>query len=391
MRCGWLLTDRDGKAVFGGSLGRRAAEQSLQRLAEIIDLTVEERLDGLVDLAHELWGLLWQSVARTDRHLAVLEVTGLGSVVQADLADVGFVREVGGVCGVAVVCCLCVVCGRGADGPDEQGRGDDSRDQVFHCHCESLWERRGDKGGTPRSRIQQLEGLFGPIKPSWPPVFRDSTERPCAPCRPTPPRESTPVRGRGRPDTNAAARRLVVAPRRRGAVRMISAGVLVRRVRKVTITDVEPDNNPREIHEKRRPVSDALGTEHVAVNHFRLKPGEEFSPGLHAHRDQEEVFYLQSGTATFVCGADRETVAVEAGEMIRFAPGEFQTGQVPEDADEEVIALAIGAPGPQHNWGEELESLVYCRTCEAERPHASRPTGDGFALTCKECGTRFTF
>lgn len=171
---------------------------------------------------------------------------------------------------------------------------------------------------------------------------------------------------------------------------MINAGVLVGRVRKVTITDVEPDNNPREIHEERRPVSDALGAEHVAVNYFRLDPGEEFSPGLHAHRDQEEVFYIQSGTATFVCGADRETVTVDAGEMIRFAPGEFQTGQVPEDAEEEVIALAIGAPGPRHNWGEDLESLVYCRTCEAERPHESRPTGDGFALTYKECGTRFT-
>jgi quercetin dioxygenase-like cupin family protein len=159
---------------------------------------------------------------------------------------------------------------------------------------------------------------------------------------------------------------------------------------KVAIDAVDPDNNPRGIHDVRRPVSDALGTDHVAMNYFRLDPGASFSPGLHRHHDQEEVFVVLEGTAEFTVGADRETVTVEAGGVIRFEPGEFQTGSVPGDADGGVLSLAIGAPGTRHNWGPDLESLVYCRACAAEHPHESRPTGDGFRLTCTECGNEFT-
>jgi len=161
-------------------------------------------------------------------------------------------------------------------------------------------------------------------------------------------------------------------------------------MKRVRIGDVPEDPNPRDIHDIRRPVSDALGTEHVAINYFELDPGESFSPGLHAHHDQEEVFYVVSGTATFVVGPGREAVTVEGGELIRFAPGEFQTGGVPEEADEPVVSLAIGAPGTRHNWGGDLESWVYCRNCEEEHPHETRPTGDGFALTCVACGAAFT-
>jgi len=64
-----------------------------------------------------------------------------------------------------------------------------------------------------------------------------------------------------------------------------------------------------------------LGTEHVAMNYFELAPGDAFAGGVHAHGDQEEVFYVLSGTATFEVGPERERVDVEAGELIRFAPG----------------------------------------------------------------------
>lgn len=161
-------------------------------------------------------------------------------------------------------------------------------------------------------------------------------------------------------------------------------------MQKVAIEAVAPDNNPRDIHDERRPISAALDTEGVAMNYFRLAPGESFSPGLHRHHDQEEVFVVLEGTAEFTVGPERATVTVGGGEAIRFDPGEFQTGSVPEDADEPVGSLAIGAPGPRHNWGGELESLVYCRDCEAELPHESRPTGDGFTLTCTECDSEFT-
>lgn len=160
---------------------------------------------------------------------------------------------------------------------------------------------------------------------------------------------------------------------------------------KTVIDEVPSEPNLRDIHEIRRPVSDALGTENVAMNFFELTPGELFSPGLHAHHDQEEIFYVVAGRAEFTVGRERETVTVEEGEMIRFAPGEFQTGYVPESADEHVAALAIGAPGTRHSWGEDLVSLVYCRECEAEHPHESRPADDrtGFELTCTVCKNEF--
>ena len=156
---------------------------------------------------------------------------------------------------------------------------------------------------------------------------------------------------------------------------------------KVTIDEVKVEVNPLEVHDVRRPVSRALDTEHFAMNYFELAPGDSFSGGLHTHHDQEEVFYVESGTAEFAVGPDRETVTVDAGEVIRFPPGEFQTGYVPEDADEEVVGWALGAPGASHDW-EELESMVYCEECGGEQGHATALTREGrFEFTCIECGT----
>ena len=65
-------------------------------------------------------------------------------------------------------------------------------------------------------------------------------------------------------------------------------------MRKVAIDEVDIELSPLGVHSVRRPVSDALGTEHFAMNYFELEPGESFSGGLHTHHDQEEVFYVQS-------------------------------------------------------------------------------------------------
>ncbi len=158
----------------------------------------------------------------------------------------------------------------------------------------------------------------------------------------------------------------------------------------VAIEEVDDQPNPLQVHEVRKPVTAALGAEHVAMNYFELAPGDSFSGGLHRHHDQEEIFYVESGTAEFEVGRERETVTVAAGELIRFAPGEFQTGYNPDDADEDVVGWAIGAPGSRHDW-DDLESLVYCRECEADRAHATTLTDEGrFRLSCTECGTQFT-
>jgi len=160
-------------------------------------------------------------------------------------------------------------------------------------------------------------------------------------------------------------------------------------MKKVAIDEVDTQPNPLDVHEIRRPVTQALGAEHVAMNYFELAPGESFSGGLHTHHDQEELFYVESGTAEFEVGRERETVTVDAGEVIRFAPGEFQVGSNPQDAEEDVVGWAIGAPGPRHDW-DELESVVYCRECDAERGHETRINSDGrFEFTCTECGNEF--
>ncbi len=166
-------------------------------------------------------------------------------------------------------------------------------------------------------------------------------------------------------------------------------------MRKVTIDEVDNEISPLGVHSVRRPVSRVLGCEHVAMNYFELQPGESFSGGLHTHRDQEEVFYVQSGEATFefadVPDTDAvDTVTVGAGEVVRFGPGEFQEGFNAADRDEPVVGFAIGAPGPVHDW-DAIESVVFCRECDAETAHGLDLTDDGrFEFTCLDCDASWT-
>ena len=157
---------------------------------------------------------------------------------------------------------------------------------------------------------------------------------------------------------------------------------------KVSIDEVDIVNNPLGVHSVRKPVSRELGTEDFAMNYFELEPGESFSGGLHAHYDQEEVFYIEEGTATFEVGREREETTVEAGGIIRFDRGEFQVGK--NDADDRVVGFALGAPKARHDFSE-MESLVECRECGTERAHELELTEQAqFRLTCTECGNEFT-
>ena len=75
--------------------------------------------------------------------------------------------------------------------------------------------------------------------------------------------------------------------------------------------------------------------------------------------------------------------------MIRFAPGEFQHGYNDSDADEPVVGFAFGAPAARHDW-DQIESLLYCRECDAEVGHGLELTEDGnFRMTCTDCGNSF--
>lgn len=167
-------------------------------------------------------------------------------------------------------------------------------------------------------------------------------------------------------------------------------------MRKVAIEDVDNVPSPLGVHSVRRPVSDALGTEHFAMNHLELEPGESFSGGLHAHHDQEEVFFIRSGTATFELTDEpdsetTETVTVDAGEVIRIPSGTFQEGYNDADNDEPVVGLALGAPSSRHDW-ESIESVIHCAECGEETAQTMALTDEGsFEFTCTECDATMTF
>lgn len=157
---------------------------------------------------------------------------------------------------------------------------------------------------------------------------------------------------------------------------------------RVGIEAVDHVPHPAGVNTVRRPVSDALGATDCTVVYYELEPGDAFSGGLHRHGDQEELFYVLEGTATFDVreSADDEerTVTVEPGEAIRFERGEFQHGY--NDTDERVVALAVAAPKSRHDW-EQIEWLAQCRDCDEEVVYAIRRDDDGnIVATCPQCG-----
>lgn len=135
------------------------------------------------------------------------------------------------------------------------------------------------------------------------------------------------------------------------------------------------------------PLTDALGLANVAVNYYELEPGDSFAYGYHAHEDQEEVFYVESGAVTFrTANGD---IDVGPDELVRFAPGEYQRGV--NRGDERVVALALGAPQD----AGATEIIRDCDVCDGEMPQELELTDDQDAILarCTECGEvtgRFT-
>jgi uncharacterized cupin superfamily protein len=131
----------------------------------------------------------------------------------------------------------------------------------------------------------------------------------------------------------------------------------------------------------RRAVDDALGTTEMAIKYYELDPGEAFSGGYHTHENQEEVFVILEGEATWDTEAGEAALTVGEGEAIRFAPGEFQHGYA---TDEAVRALALGAPPGM----EETVTVFTCPACgeEAEHDVDLDPGARTTTTTCRACG-----
>ena len=153
-------------------------------------------------------------------------------------------------------------------------------------------------------------------------------------------------------------------------------------MQRVDIDDVE-SRSMGESDVDRRGLSDPLGTTDFAINYYSLDPGEAFAGGLHTHLDQEEVFYVVEGTATFEtkdeATAETETVEVGPDEAVRFARGEFQQGR--NETDERVVALALGAPDES----TDVRVPEACRECDSDVLSVV-VTDEGMLLKCPDCG-----
>lgn len=145
----------------------------------------------------------------------------------------------------------------------------------------------------------------------------------------------------------------------------------------VTIDDVAEQGRSADV---RAGLTEPLSLADAAINYYELSPGDGFSGGLHTHTDQEEIFLVLEGTATFETAEG--TLDVGAGEAVRFDPGEYQTGE--NRGEGRVRGIAIGAPREQG----ETRSAVECRECGAEY-HVVRWEGDQLHLDCPECGNSF--
>lgn len=146
---------------------------------------------------------------------------------------------------------------------------------------------------------------------------------------------------------------------------------------KVRIENVENDVQPAAVM---RQLTDPLRTTDLAINYYELEPGDSFAFAYHNHEVQEEVFYIQAGTATFE--TEDGPVGVEAGEIIRFGRGEFQRGW--NRGDERVCALALGAP---LKYGEQRK-LRYCPNCDEKTHNRLESENDDTTIVayCTNCG-----
>ena len=150
------------------------------------------------------------------------------------------------------------------------------------------------------------------------------------------------------------------------------------------------DESLDESRERKR-LGPALGSTDVALDRYRIAPGEALPGGLHAHLHQEEVFFILEGTATFETyspggarprgnagGQAGALVTVATGEAIRFAPGEFQSGR--NEGEETLVVLAIGAPRDS----TQVRIPLPCPACAA-RGLRLDDAEDGIRLTCRAC------
>ncbi len=92
----------------------------------------------------------------------------------------------------------------------------------------------------------------------------------------------------------------------------------------------------------RRSIADAVGLEAVAVNRYDAAPGEQIPTVYHSHDEQEELFYVLSGTL-HVETPEREYV-IREGQVFVAERESPHRAYNPSRSTGPVSVLAVGAP-----------------------------------------------
>src|SRR6056297_3255194 len=107
----------------------------------------------------------------------------------------------------------------------------------------------------------------------------------------------------------------------------------------VDTDEVEPDpDRPC----TRRSLSELGGLTNMAINRYTAEPGEMLPLAYHYHDEQEEAFYVLSGTLHVE--TPEGTYEVDENGLFAVEPGSPQRAFNPETATAAVEVLAIGAP-----------------------------------------------
>ncbi|WP_129114074.1 cupin domain-containing protein [Halegenticoccus tardaugens] len=91
-----------------------------------------------------------------------------------------------------------------------------------------------------------------------------------------------------------------------------------------------------------RRLSDPAGLERMAMNRFVAEPGEQIPLAYHYHGEQEEAFYVLSGTLRVE--TPDETYELGPNDLFAVDPGSPHRAYNPGGADSPVDVIAIGAP-----------------------------------------------
>jgi mannose-6-phosphate isomerase-like protein (cupin superfamily) len=93
---------------------------------------------------------------------------------------------------------------------------------------------------------------------------------------------------------------------------------------------------------EQRALTGAAELEQMSFNRYVVQPGEQMPLAYHYHDEQQEAFYVLSGT--LLVETPEGTFDVERDQLFAADPESPHRAYNPEDAEGPVTVLAVGAP-----------------------------------------------